>query len=40
MFLDDFEGNVTAARALGMHAIRVDPDPTAALAELESVLDG
>lgn len=39
VFLDDFEGNVTAAQALGMHSIRVDPDPTSALAELESMLD-
>ena len=39
IFLDDYEGNVTAARAFGLHSIRVDPDPTSALAELESMLD-
>jgi epoxide hydrolase-like predicted phosphatase len=38
VFLDDYEGNVIAARACGLHGIRVDPDPTSALAELESVL--
>lgn len=35
VFLDDFEGNVAAARRLGLHALRVDEDPSAALAELE-----
>jgi putative hydrolase of the HAD superfamily len=39
VFLDDYEGNVRAARALGMHAILVDPEPDAALAELASILD-
>jgi epoxide hydrolase-like predicted phosphatase len=40
VFLDDYEGNVAAARALGLHGIRVDPDPTAALGDLETLLDG
>jgi len=35
VFLDDFEGNVTAARAIGMHGIVVGPDPRPALEELE-----
>ncbi len=35
VFLDDYEGNVEAARALGIHAIHVGPDPAEALAELE-----
>lgn len=39
VFLDDYEGNIAAARTLGLHAIRVDPDPTAALAELTTLLD-
>jgi putative hydrolase of the HAD superfamily len=39
VFLDDFAGNVEAARALGMHAILVEPDPAAALAELLAILD-
>jgi putative hydrolase of the HAD superfamily len=39
VFLDDFAGNVDAARALGMHAILVDPDPAPALAELLAILD-
>jgi epoxide hydrolase-like predicted phosphatase len=38
VFLDDYEGNVIAAQACGLHAIRVDRDPTGALAELESLL--
>jgi len=40
MFLDDFEGNVLAARALGMQAILVGPDPRPALAELAARLEG
>jgi epoxide hydrolase-like predicted phosphatase len=39
VFLDDFAGNVDAARALGMHAILVEPDPADALAELLAILD-
>jgi epoxide hydrolase-like predicted phosphatase len=38
VFLDDFEGNVVAARTLGMHAIVVGPDPRPALAELDALL--
>jgi len=39
LFLDDFAGNVRAARALGMRGILVDPDPAPALAELAAILD-
>jgi putative hydrolase of the HAD superfamily len=39
VFLDDFAGNVDAARALGMHGILVEPDPAPALAELLAILD-
>ncbi len=35
LFLDDYEGNVRAARALGLHGILVAPDPTEALAEFD-----
>jgi len=38
VFLDDFEGNVHAARAVGMHAILVDADPRPALDELDALL--
>jgi epoxide hydrolase-like predicted phosphatase len=38
-FLDDFEGNVIAARELGMHGILVGADPQAALDELLALLD-
>jgi epoxide hydrolase-like predicted phosphatase len=38
VFLDDFPGNVAAARRLGMQAVLVEADPTAALAELERLL--
>jgi putative hydrolase of the HAD superfamily len=38
VFLDDAPGNVTAARALGMHAILVEDEYTAALAELDRLL--
>lgn len=40
VFLDDFEGNVVAARELGLHGILVGDDPTGALAELEALLAG
>ena len=39
VFLDDFEGNVVAARNLGMHGILVEDDPRGALAELVALLD-
>ncbi len=35
VFLDDFPGNVAAARRLGMHGVLVGDDPSDALAELE-----
>ncbi len=38
VFLDDAEGNVAGARAVGMHAILVGPDPAPALAELDRLL--
>jgi hypothetical protein len=38
VFLDDFPGNVAAARALGMHGIVVAADPMPALAELIALL--
>lgn len=40
VLLDDYPGNVEAARSHGMQAIRVEPDPTGALAELEVLLGG
>jgi putative hydrolase of the HAD superfamily len=39
VFLDDFEGNLVAAREIGMHGILVGPDPRPALAELAALLD-
>jgi len=39
IFLDDFPGNVAAARALGMHGILVGEDPTPALDELAALID-
>ena len=38
VFLDDFPGNVDAARAFGMHAILVGEDPADAFAELDLLL--
>jgi epoxide hydrolase-like predicted phosphatase len=38
VFLDDFEHNVLAARAVGMHGIVVGPDPRAALTELDVLM--
>ena len=38
LFLDDFEGNVLAARSLGMRAIHVPPDPQTAIDELAAVI--
>jgi epoxide hydrolase-like predicted phosphatase len=40
VFLDDFPGNVAAARRLGMHAVLVERDPAPALAELERIIGG
>ena len=34
VFLDDFDGNINAARALGMHGILVTGDPQPAMDEL------
>lgn len=38
VFLDDFRGNVAAARALGLEAILVEDDPAPALRELDRLL--
>ncbi|MDM8001238.1 MAG: HAD family phosphatase [Dehalococcoidia bacterium] len=38
VFLDDSEGNVRAARSLGMHAIHVRGDISEAIAELDALL--
>ncbi len=38
VFLDDFPGNVEAARRLGMHGVLVEDDPSGALAELERLI--
>jgi putative hydrolase of the HAD superfamily len=38
LFLDDYEGNVRAARSLGVHGIVVAPDPTEALARFDELL--
>ena len=38
IFLDDFEGNVAAARALNIHSILVDGDGTKTVADLDAVL--
>lgn len=40
VFLDDAVGNVAGARAVGMHAVHVGPDPAPALAELDRILAG
>ena len=40
LFLDDYEGNVIAARNLGVHGIVVAPDPTGALAEFDRLVGG
>jgi putative hydrolase of the HAD superfamily len=39
VFLDDYEGNVVAARNLGMHGIVVGEDPRPALDDLLALLD-
>jgi epoxide hydrolase-like predicted phosphatase len=38
LFLDDFEGNVSAARALGLRALLVEADPGPTLAALDALL--
>jgi len=38
VFLDDFHGNVEAARRLGMHGVLVEDDPSSALVELDRLL--
>lgn len=38
LFLDDYEGNVRAARALGIHGIVVTLDPGEALAEFDRIM--
>lgn len=38
LFLDDYEGNIAAARSLGLQAILVSPDPTSALAEFDRLV--
>ena len=40
VFLDDYAGNVDAARRVGMLGIVVEADPAPALAELDRLLDG
>lgn len=40
VFLDDHEGNIAGARAVGLHAIHVGPDPRPALDELDRILAG
>ena len=40
VFLDDYLGNVEAARRVGMFGILVESDPAGALAELDRLLDG
>jgi putative hydrolase of the HAD superfamily len=39
VFLDDYEGNVVAARAVGLHGIVVGIDPQPALDELNALLE-
>jgi epoxide hydrolase-like predicted phosphatase len=40
VFLDDFEGNLVAARALGIASVLVESDPSGAIAELDRLLMG
>ncbi len=40
VFLDDFDGNINAARALGMHGILVTGDPQPAMDELLRLVVG
>ena len=39
-FLDDFAGNVTAAASVGMIGILVEPDPSAAIQQVDALLRG
>ena len=38
LFLDDFAGNIAAARELGIRGVLVEPDPGSALAALDELL--
>ena len=38
LFLDDFEGNLVGARAIGMLAVLVEADPTVAIARIDELL--
>lgn len=40
VFLDDFEGNVVAAQAIGMIGILVEIDPASAIAQVDEILLG
>ncbi len=40
LFLDDFHGNVTAARRAGLRGLLVEPDPAAAIAEVRRLVFG
>lgn len=40
LFIDDWEGNVAAARSLGMRGLLVEEDPRSTLDELDRILDG
>jgi len=40
VLLDDYPGNVAAARRLGWHGVLVEPDPAGALVELDRLLAG
>ena len=39
IFLDDYEGNITAAEKLGIHGILVGYDPTEAIGVLDAVIE-
>ncbi len=40
LFLDDFHGNVTAARRAGLQGLLVEPDPAPAIAEVRRLVFG
>ncbi len=40
LFLDDFHGNIKAARSVGLHGILVEPDPAPAMAEVRRLVLG